>query len=207
MSTPRHAAWLVDLDGTLYRPLPIKLLMALELGLLGWGALRVIRAFRREHERLHHELASDPDRSFEPSPFAEQLRRTAQVVRETEDRVRALVEHWMIHRPARWLHPFRRESLLVELRAARATGLRTALVSDYPAERKLAALGARELFDEVVANGEHPDLRRLKPTPDGYLLAARRLGVPPGECLVIGDRDDLDGVAARSAGMDFRLIR
>lgn len=207
MTSSRHTAWLVDLDGTLYRPLPVKLLMALELGLFGWGALGVIRAFRQEHERLHHELASDPSRCFEPSPFVEQLRRTAQLVRETEDKVRAVVDRWMIHRPARWLHAFRREPLLAELRAARASGLRTALVSDYPAERKLAALRARDLFDEVVANGEHPELRRLKPAPDGYLLAARRLGVSPEDCLVIGDRDDVDGAAARSAGMGFRLIR
>ncbi|MCB9916751.1 MAG: HAD hydrolase-like protein, partial [Planctomycetes bacterium] len=42
--------------------------------------------------------------------------------------------------------------------------------------------------------------------PDGYLEAARRLGVAPAECLVVGDRDDADGAAARAAGMAFRRI-
>ena len=62
-------------------------------------------------------------------------------------------------------------------------------------------------FDVVVSNGEHPDLKRLKPAPDGMLLAAAELGVLPEHCLVIGDRDDADGAAARAAGMAFRLIR
>ena len=46
------AAWLVDLDGTLYDPRPLKVLMGLELLLLGPGSLGAIRAFRAEHEVL-----------------------------------------------------------------------------------------------------------------------------------------------------------
>lgn len=43
------------------------------------------------------------------------------------------------------------------------------------------------------------DVARAKPAPDGYLLAARRLGVEPGDCLVVDD--SLPGVSAgRSAG-------
>src|SRR5690606_29130256 len=142
MNDVRHAAWLVDLDGTLYRPLPVKLAMAVELACLGWGALRVIRAFRREHEQLHEELGSDPSRVFQPSPFAEQVRRTALALGIAERAVHQIVEHWMIERPSRWLRAFRRRALLAELELLRRSGVRTALVSDYPAERKLAALGA-----------------------------------------------------------------
>lgn len=44
------------------------------------------------------------------------------------------------------------------------------------------------------------DVRRGKPAPDGYLLAAERLGVAPSDCLVIEDAPA--GVeAARAAGM------
>lgn len=202
-----HAAWLVDLDGTLYRPLPVKLAMAGELLVTGWNAVPVVRAFRREHERLHRQLGADPTLVFEPSPFAEQVRRTALAVGLSEEAVARLIERWMIHRPARWLRLFRRRALLAEIVRARAEGLRTALVSDYPARGKLAALGATDLFDRVVANGEHPELKRLKPSPEGYLLAAEQLGVAARECLVIGDRPDVDGQAARRAGMDFRLVR
>lgn len=79
-------------------------------------------------------------------------------------------------------------------------------MSDYPGSRKLAALGLTDDFDVVVCNGEPGGPTRLKPAPDGYLLAAERLGFAPEECLVVGDRDDADGEAARRGKMDFRKI-
>jgi hypothetical protein len=76
----------------------------------------------------------------------------------------------MITRPAKWLRPLRRQRLLDQISAFRATGGRTAIVSDYPASVKLRALGADHLFDAVVANGEPDGPRRLKPYPDGMIL-------------------------------------
>ena len=70
----------------------------------------------------------------------------------------------------------------------------------------LEAMGIRHLFDVVVASGEHSALKRLKPCPDGFELAASLLEVAPSDCLVLGDREDADGDAARRAGMRFRLI-
>ena len=96
--------------------------------------------------------------------------------------------------------------MMEEIAKFRALGGKTALVSDYPARQKLRALRAEGHFDVVIANGEAGGPERLKPHPDGYLLAAAQLGVPPEQCLVIGDRDDADGAAARHAKMAFRLI-
>jgi HAD superfamily hydrolase (TIGR01509 family) len=113
----------------------------------------------------------------------------------------------MIERPAKWLPLFRRRELLAEIDAFRARGGRTALVSDYPARRKLEALGASRLFDVVVASGEPDGPPRLKPHPGGMLRAAAALGVTPARCLVLGDRPDADGKAANAAGMAFRHVR
>jgi HAD superfamily hydrolase (TIGR01509 family) len=53
-----------------------------------------------------------------------------------------------------------------------------------------------ELFDAIVT-GE--DIARKKPAPDVFMLAARRMGLRPDECLVI--EDAVAGVqAAKSAG-------
>jgi beta-phosphoglucomutase-like phosphatase (HAD superfamily) len=205
--TASYDAWLIDLDGTLYRAAPLKLAMALELALFGLGSLATVRAFRHAHEQLREELAADASMSFEPSPLAEQMRRVAAATGRTTAQIEATIGSWMVERPARWLASFRRSSLVTEIRAHRAAGGRTAVVSDYPARRKLEALGLTDLFDTVVSNGEHTSLKRLKPAPDGMLLAASELGVTPERCLVIGDRDDADGAAARAAGMAFRLIK
>lgn len=60
---------------------------------------------------------------------------------------------------------------------------------------RLRATGFR--IPEVLVTAD--DVAKGKPDPEGYLAAARRLGVPPQECLVVEDAEV--GVrAARAAG-------
>jgi FMN phosphatase YigB (HAD superfamily) len=195
-------AWLVDLDGTLYRQGATRLAMALELLLAGPRKIRVIQRFRQEQEllRRNSSLVS------EIAPYQLQLNRTAAALGETVDSVAHVVHEWMEQRPCKWLYLFRRRRLLAEIAAFRRQGGKTAVVSDYPATTKLVGLGAADLFDVVVACGEQGGPLRLKPSPEGYLLAAARLGVAPSRCLIIGDRDDADGEAARQAQMAYRRI-
>jgi putative hydrolase of the HAD superfamily len=199
-----YDAWLVDLDGTLYAGLPVKIGMALELALGGWPGILTLRVFRREHERLRSAAGPAPS---EDSPFALQIRRTAEARGLEPAVVEALAREWMIRRPLKWIARARKRELLAEIAEYRRLGGRTALVSDYPARDKLEALGALALFDVVVASGEPGGPSRLKPHPEGYLLAAAELGVAPERCLVVGDREDADGSAARAAGMAFRRVR
>ena len=198
----RYDAWLIDLDGTLYNLRWVKLAMAAEVMLQGRGVLPVVRRFRLEHERLRQELTEPVD-----DPYALQLDRTAEALGMPRDEVAPIIEAWMIWRPAKWLRRFRREPLLQVIGIYRASGGRTALVSDYPAQRKLQAMQIDDLFDAVVANGEPGGPPRLKPHPDGLLLAAAQLDAAPARCLVLGDRDDADGAVARAAGMAFELVR
>jgi HAD superfamily hydrolase (TIGR01509 family) len=198
----KHDAWLVDLDGTLYLPKPLKLVMAAHLLAAGPRALRIIRHFRKEHEAIRETM-----RGCDPSPFEEQLLRTAKALAFERDEVLATVNRYMFERPLPWLRRLKRNDLLREIATFREDGGRTAIVSDYPASAKLAALEVSNLFDRIVASGEPEGPTRLKPAPDGYLLAAKALGVEPTRCLVIGDRQDADGEAATAAGMEFRLVR
>jgi FMN phosphatase YigB (HAD superfamily) len=197
----RHRAWRVDLDGTLYHPTPVKMMLAFELVLGGRRAIAALRAFRHEHERIRRDMAQATD-----DPFVLQLERTAARLGIATGELEPVVREWMFRRPGRWIRRFRRRALLGEIAAFRDSGGKTAIVSDYPAKEKLEALGARPLFDAVVANGEERGPGRLKPWPDGYQLAARRLGVEPDVCLVIGDRPDADGEAANRAGMAYRQV-
>lgn len=199
-------AWLVDLDGTLYHAAPLKKKMALQVLFVGPHRARLLSAFRHLHEELRAQQKIDPCSTFLPSPFDEQLQRAATHSGKSVNEVRSIVAEWMIERPCKIMRKHRRESLIAEIEAFRASGGKTAVVSDYPAQQKLDALELKHLFDVVVASGETDHLTRLKPAPDGYLLAARQLNVSPEHCLVIGDRDDADGAAARAAEMQFRLI-
>jgi beta-phosphoglucomutase family hydrolase len=61
----------------------------------------------------------------------------------------------------------------------------------------LSALGLLDKFDTIVSAD---DYKHGKPAPDGFLLAAERLGVAPADCLVFEDTD-LGIEAATAAGM------
>jgi|SRR5882724_2509263 len=61
----------------------------------------------------------------------------------------------------------------------------------------LKILNLLNRFDTLVCAG---DYAKSKPHPEGFLLAAERLGVAPKDCLVFEDTD-MGIEAARSAGM------
>jgi HAD superfamily hydrolase (TIGR01509 family) len=63
----------------------------------------------------------------------------------------------------------------------------------------LSVLGLLDKFDTIVSA---EDYKHGKPAPDGFLLAATRLGVAPADCLVFEDTD-LGIEAATAAGMAF----
>jgi FMN phosphatase YigB (HAD superfamily) len=195
-----HDAWLVDLDGTLYHALPVKFAMTWELLIGGMPVVQVLRSFRREHELLREQAP------LGESAYRLQLERAASASGMDVAAVERTVTEWMHVRPGKWIFRFRRRPLLDEIRAFRSRGGRTALVSDYPARTKLASLQATDLFEVVIANGEPDGPAWIKPHPSGYLRAAERLGMAASRCLVIGDREDADGAAARAAGMAFRLV-
>ena len=94
------------------------------------------------------------------------------------------------------------EAMIAAVRAARAAGLPTGLVSnswvmDHYTEE------VRGLFDSVVISGE---VGMHKPEPAIYLLAAERLGVDPPGCVFVDDlRENCTG--AEAVGMTAVLHR
>jgi beta-phosphoglucomutase len=86
------------------------------------------------------------------------------------------------------------------VRDLRETGWRQAIASSAPrlnVEVMHRALGFSELI-QVLVGAE--DVQKGKPDPEVFLLAAQRLGVPPGRCVVVEDAEA--GIeAARRGGM------
>jgi HAD superfamily hydrolase (TIGR01509 family) len=69
-------------------------------------------------------------------------------------------------------------------------------------QRSLTLIGAGDLFPVIITP---EDVTHGKPDPEMFLLAAERMGVPPGECLVLED-GALGIEGARRAGMDYALV-
>ncbi len=89
---------------------------------------------------------------------------------------------------------------LVEFLAQlKRTGMKTAVATSGPQENVAFVMKKLEIgqyFDAVANGGE---VEHAKPAPDVFLLAAKRLGLPPAECVVF--EDSTAGIeAARRAG-------
>ena len=84
-------------------------------------------------------------------------------------------------------------------------GIRRAVVSSSShrwVDGWLEKLAFADHFETVVCRGDAP---QIKPAPDLYLEAAKRMGLQPAECLVI--EDSLNGVrSAKAAGMDVWVV-
>jgi HAD superfamily hydrolase (TIGR01509 family) len=89
------------------------------------------------------------------------------------------------------------------VRVLRARGIPVAVASSSPRERLQRTLGRAGLLDtfDVVVSGD--EVEYGKPAPDMFLLAASRLGVEPGSCVVI--EDSPPGVQAGVAAGMFTL--
>lgn len=84
-------------------------------------------------------------------------------------------------------------------------GIRRAVVSSsshHWVDGWLEKLAFAHHFETVVCRGDAP---QIKPAPDLYLEAAKRLGLRSAECLVI--EDSLNGmIAAKAAGMTVWIV-
>src|SRR5918911_2673758 len=75
-------------------------------------------------------------------------------------------------------------TMAAAVRAARRTGVRTGLLSNSWSTRLYDHALLAELFDAVVISGE---VGIRKPAPDIYRLAAKRIDVPPQQCVFVDD--------------------
>ncbi len=162
----------------------------------------------RAHYQSWRLLAAEMGAEFGEAAFARSFGRTSREI---------LAEHWPVKLTEAQIAPAddRKEALyrriiLAEfpempgarglLRSLAAAGFALAVGSSGPKaniDAAMKGLGTGELFGAVVS-GE--DVHRGKPDPEVFLLAAERLGVPPGRCAVVEDAPA--GIeAANRAGM------
>ena len=199
-------AIIFDVDGTLYEQAPVRRAMLyrilranLDSPIQGMITLQALRSYRKAHEELRR---SPPDSGEIAS---EQLILASKRAGVTSEIVASHVTRWMEEEPLSLLATWMRKGTLALLQAAKRSGLKLAVCSDYPADRKLAAMGIAAFFD-VIVTAQDPEVQRLKPDPRGLEVALQRLAVRSDEALYIGDRADVDGEAASRAGMRHFIV-
>ena len=186
-----------DLDGTLYSQPRMRMLMVKDIVLYyalhptSIGQLRILSHFRRIRE-LHEFRSGNIEKT--------QYELTATRLRVKEECVRKVIDKWIMIEPLKHLSKCKFHYVDLAFAHLKTKGKRIAIVSDYPVREKLMWLG---LEADVSVCATDPDVDCFKPNPKGLLVAAAKLGLSPQECLVVGDRDEKDGEAARAAGMVF----
>ena len=198
-------AVIFDVDGTLYQQTPLRRAMAVRLvrahllhPVRGLRTARALAGYRRAQEELR-DVVADSDLT------EAQLSLAAQRSGVHRDHVASSVARWMEAGPLDLLVRFAQPGMVETLRELRDGGIRLAVLSDYPAAAKLLALGIADLFD-VVLCAQQPEIGVFKPHPRGLHVALQRLGVEASEALYVGDRAEIDAVAAAAANVPCLIL-
>lgn len=189
-----------DVDGTLYDQRGLRLCMLREMLLFAMRSrtvefIKILRVYRHLREQLGDSLQEN----FEQELIA----RTATLVGCSAEQVQITAEEWLERRPLRHLIRYRYAGLPELFRYLRRQGKQIGILSDYPAREKLAAM---ELEADVIVCATDKDVQVLKPHPKGLEILMQRAAARAGETVMIGDRAERDGLAARAANVRV-LIR
>jgi putative hydrolase of the HAD superfamily len=76
--------------------------------------------------------------------------------------------------------------------------------NEVQAGRILEALKVQDLFEHVFT---YNSFRTMKPNPEFYEKAAKEMKVSPQECLVVGDRYNVDLIPAQELGMQIYEVK
>lgn len=183
-----------DVDGTLYDQKAMRLRMLREIAgnvveTRSLTALRVLRTYRQ----LRESAGDDEIDGFDDILVV----RTAAANRVDPATVRAIVAEWMERRPLAHIRACRYPNIVELFSALNRKGKTIGIFSDYPARAKLSAMELTA--DHVVAAGD-ANVGILKPHPRGLEVLMKAAGASPAETILIGDRIERDGAAARRAG-------
>ena len=189
-----------DVDGTLYRQSPLRRQITYDMAIYSilnrdLSVIRVLAKYRKIRERMADEQVVDFDRAL--------IAETAQATATTTDTVRAIVAKWMEQRPLSYLAGCRYPGLPDLFAGLRRNGKAIGILSDYPSKAKLEALG---LTADHIVSASDAGVGLLKPHPRGLEVLIAAAGVEPHQTILIGDRPERDGLAARHVGA-WALIR
>lgn len=195
-----YDAFILDVDGTLYRQLPVQIGM-------GWRMvldaifhpshiknLLALLSFRKSREK----------KAFAKYPLSKQIACTAKKHNVSEEELEKYIRQWMFEKPLSLIVQHKIEFIEILLEECRRMDKMVIVYSDYPAEDKLEALGVS--FDRLFYPGEGIS-NELKPSQTVMDEMMSSIHTERDRVLFIGDRDEKDGVSAQYAGIAYENIR
>ena len=192
-------AIILDFDGTVYFQKPVQIYNLIRIILTICvkprviSDIRILQRYRRMREkysdlnlpilRVEDDLAAD--------------------VNVSVDKIRLLRDYWLIDSQSLAIQIFQRNALIRKISELQRHGVAIILWSDYPTDKKSMRLN---LHPDLSICSEDPRIRFAKPSDEGLLYITKSLKLEKNEVILIGDRDDRDGKAASTAGIDYYKI-
>ena len=190
--------YVFDLDGTLYDQPRLRMIMARRLIChylfhpFSAGDLFILKHFRSVKEKWTRNSSED-----------DMMEKVAEDKHVDIERVRRIVRRWIYDDPLSAVAATRDTALIEWMNSLRQNGKKVVILSDYPTNDKLRAMG-------VEVDGQYsPDDKRideLKPSPKGLFVIMEDTGETHDNILMIGDRMEKDGRSATAAGVDYLIL-
>ena len=191
----KFAAVAFDLDGTLYPDLSL--------------FVRLVPFLAKEHRLLnamnHARMRLRRTAAYEGDFYELQARIMAEILNEEPKKVLERLER-LVYRG--WEPFFKKIRLFPHVRETLDTfqknGIRMGLLSDFPPVTKLDNLGILEYWDTVICSEQ---CGKLKPDPFPFTELVRKMALPAGDILYVGNSVPYDMIGARGVGMRTALVR
>jgi HAD superfamily hydrolase (TIGR01549 family) len=180
MPPDTYKAYILDMDGTLYRQMPVRFCMAASLA-----------AYYVRRLNLLHEVS--------------EIRRFRRAIENGVLKAAdGAVKYWMEEAPLKYIRLFRNKKLLSFIKAQKRRGAVIVVYSDHPAAEKCKALN---LVPDYIFCALDKEINCLKPDSRGLGYIVSLLGLSVKDILYIGDRYKKDGLCAASVGIDYWQVR
>lgn len=192
-----------DVDGTLYDQGKLRKFIIFELFsyyiLRPWKILDliIIYKFRKFREDLSQQNAKHLE--------ALQYSGAAKSLFTSSERVKKVILEWLYNRPLKYLKECRYEGVLDFINNLEKRGILIAYFSDYPLENKLTALELPFSNKNIFYAGSS-EIDAFKPNTKGLVYILEKFGLNAESVLLIGDREDKEGIMAKKIGMPYLII-
>lgn len=204
----QYKAVIFDLDGTLYYQNPFRLRMA--CWMLGYlikhpSSLKdmlIIKKYRKVRDDWE-KCDTAPDSGGTRELDARQYAYVADKMKVTPERVQRTISFFMLEAPLKLLAGYRDNVLADMIKELREQKITVVIYSDYPVQDKLKAL--RIKADACYTSADR-QINCMKPDPKGIRVILKEQGIFNAEALMIGDRYEKDGLAAKENDVDYIIV-
>lgn len=191
-------AIIFDLDGTLYSQnyVRYRILICLFIHIVknknGLRDFLILAHFRRNFEAL----------SESQSLAKNQFNATANFFNLSEHLIKQVVHKWMINKPLPFIEKAKFNDVDNFFLLLKSKNIKICIFSNYPVKDKIKAL---KLKPDLLCYPNKYSIRHLKPHPEGILYLLKRLHIRSNQSIMIGDRENIDGLCAQKANVSFIL--